>query len=60
MFGAIVATVAAAAIKEIPLRTSNMQPVHGAEPAPAGEPAGAVPAGAAAAKSTTNPAPTTD
>ena len=29
MFGSIVAVIAAVAIKEIPLRTSNEQPVHG-------------------------------
>ena len=29
MFGAIVAVIAAVAIKEIPLRTSNEQPVYG-------------------------------
>jgi hypothetical protein len=36
VFGAIVATVAAVAIKEIPLRTSNEQPVYGEAPAAAG------------------------
>ena len=39
VFGAIVATVAAVAIKEIPLRTSNTQPVYG-EAGAAGAPAG--------------------
>ncbi|HEY6570141.1 MAG TPA: MDR family MFS transporter [Candidatus Limnocylindrales bacterium] len=36
VFGAIVATIAAVAIKEIPLRTSNEQPVYGEAPAAAG------------------------
>ena len=60
VFGAIVAVVAAVAIKEIPLRTSNEQPVYGE--APAGASAAAAPAAAASttAASASKPAPSTD
>ena len=57
---AIVALVAAVAIKEIPLRTSNEQPVYGE--APAGASAATAPAAAAStsAASASKPAPSTD
>ena len=56
----IVALVAAVAIKEIPLRTSNEQPVYGE--APAGASAATAPAAAAStsAASASKPAPSTD
>ena len=60
VFGAIVSCVAALAIKEIPLRTSNEQPVYGA--APAGASAANAPAAAAStsAASASKPARSTD
>jgi EmrB/QacA subfamily drug resistance transporter len=60
VFGAIVSVIAAAAIKEIPLRTSNEQPVYGE--APAGASAATAPAAAAStsASSASKPAPSTD
>ncbi len=60
VFGSIVAVVAAVAIKEIPLRTSNEQPVYGE--APAGASAATAPAAAAStsAASASKPAPSTD
>jgi EmrB/QacA subfamily drug resistance transporter len=62
--GSIVAVIAAFAIKEIPLRTSNEQPVYGA--APAGTPAATAQAASAstasaqAAKPAPKPAASTD
>ena len=60
VFGAIVAVVAAVAIKEIPLRTSNEQPVYGE--ARGRRSAATAPAAAAStsAASASKPAPSTD
>ena len=58
--GAIVALVAAVAIKEIPLRTSNEQPVYGEAPAGASAATASAAAASTSAASASKPAPSTD